>query len=702
MSHARAAALVMAAALIAASPAAAQPAAASPAAVAPAAVAPAAEPSAPVQPEVTYSRDVAPILFTKCGVCHRPTGAAPFSLLTYATARAHATQIATATRSGYMPPWKADADYGGEFIGQPRLSSHELEVLQQWAANGAPEGNPRDLPPTPTWTDGWQLGTPDLVVRPPSYTLQAEGTDVFRIFVIHLPVDSLKYVRGMEFHPGNPRVVHHANIRIDPTHASRAFDDADPTPGYDGLIANSAVYPDGHFLGWTPGQVPPLLPKGLAWRLQPDTDLVVELHMQPSGKPEAVQPIIGFYFGSDPPERTPAMLRLGRQNIDIPPGEKNYVVIDSFVTPVDVEVQAVQPHAHYRAKEIVGFAQLPDGSVRPLIHIRNWDFRWQHVYRYAQPFWLPKGTRLQMRYTYDNSAENPRNPTQPPKRVFWGQRSADEMGDLWIQVLTRDDRDLQQLDAQFAPKVMTEDTVGYERWLTFEPDSAALHDTVASLYLQLNRPKDAVRHFQASVLLAPENPAAHFNLGTALTVAGDYDRATAEYARALALRPAYAQAHNNLASILLARGQYDEALQHLSEAIRLDPSNAQAHYNAGIASLRQGKAPDAVTHLKQAVQLAPDSASALVDLAWLLAAAPQDPIRDPALALRLAERAVALTGRADAGALDVLAAAQAANNDFERAAQTADAALALKPANAADIATRRDAYRQRRAFRLRQ
>jgi tetratricopeptide (TPR) repeat protein len=649
---------------------------------------------------VTFSKDVAPILFAKCGVCHRPTGAAPFTLLNYASARAHATQIVTVTQSGYMPPWQADADYGGEFVDQPRLTKAELATLQQWVSGGAVEGDPKDLPPVPTWTEGWQLGEPDLIVQTPRYTLQPEGTDIFRIFVVKLPVDAVKYVRGMEFHPGNPRVVHHANIRIDRTGASRAFDDADPAPGYDGLIANSATYPDGHFLGWTPGQVPPLLPKGLAWRLQPDTDLVVELHMQPSGKAEIVQPTIGFYFGNDPPERTPAMLRLGRQNIDIPPGESHYVITDSFVTPVDVEVQAVQPHAHYRAKEMVGFAELPDGSVRPLIHIRNWDFRWQHVYRYVKPFWLPKGTRLQMRYTYDNSADNPRNPTLPPKRVYWGQRSADEMGDLWIQVLTRSDADLRTLNEQFAPKVMTEDTIGYERWILSEPDSAALHNTVASLYLQLNRPADAVRHFEAAASLRPDEAAAHFNLGTALTVAGDYARATTEYERALALRHDYPQAHNNLASILIQQQKYPEAMSHLLEAIRLDPGNAQAQYNAGIVALRQGNATEAVAHLKRAVQLAPDSASGLVDLAWVLAASPHDSVRDPGLAQRLAERAVSLTGRTDAGALDVLAAAPASANDFDSAVNTADAALALKPANAADITARRDAYRQRRAFRL--
>ena len=174
------------------------------------------------QPAVTFSKQIAPIVFTKCGACHHPNGDAPFSLLTYDGARAHATQIATAIRSGFMPPWKADPD-AGEFVGQSRLTDSEKQLLERWVAEGAPEGNRRDLPPTPHWSEGWQLGTPDLVIRPAGYTLPPEGTDVFRIFVVPLPVDRVRYVRGLEFRPGNARVVHHANIRIDRTDASRAL-----------------------------------------------------------------------------------------------------------------------------------------------------------------------------------------------------------------------------------------------------------------------------------------------------------------------------------------------------------------------------------------------------------------------------------------------------------------------------------------------
>src|SRR5262245_41324517 len=417
--------------------------------------------SAQAPPSVTFSRDIAPILFDKCGVCHHPAGPAPFSLLTYASAKQHATQIAAATRSRFMPPWKSEPGFG-EFIGQRHLTDEEIALIDRWVAGGALEGDARPLP-APTWTEGWQLGKPDLVVTLPTpYQLPSDGIDVSRVFVLPVPTTARRSVKGLEFRPGNPRVVHHANIRIDPTRASRQLDERDPDPGYDGVILRSAVFPDGYFLGWTPGQVSPLLPKGMAWTLEPGSDLVVEIHMQPSGKPEEVAPSIGLYFTDEPPERTPVMLRLGRQNIDIPAGNNHYVVEDAFVPPVDVELRALQPHAHHRAREVEAVATLPDGSRQWLINIKSWDFRWQHVYRLASPLALPRGTTIAMRYTYDNSVANLRNPQQPLIRVFWGQFSRDEMGDLWLQVLTRTERDRQLLNDAFRPKLIAEDAIGYE------------------------------------------------------------------------------------------------------------------------------------------------------------------------------------------------------------------------------------------------
>jgi tetratricopeptide (TPR) repeat protein len=650
---------------------------------------------------VTFARDVAPILFAHCASCHHPNGTAPFSLLTYATARQHATQIAIVTRSRVMPPWKSEPGFG-DFIGHRHLTDDEIGVLQQWADGGALEGDSLEMPAAPRWSDGWQLGTPDLVVTVAEpYRLDAGGTDVSRVFVLPVPIDATRYVRGVEFRPGNPRVVHHANIRIDRTAASRTLDEQDPAPGYEGVLSHSAVYPDGHFLGWTPGQVAPLLPKGLAWRLSPRTDLVVEVHMKPSGKAEAVAPSIGLYFGTDPPERTPAMLRLGRQSIDIAAGEKDYTISDSFVLPVDAEVQAVQPHAHYRARTVQGIATLPDGTTRWLIYIKDWDFRWQHVYRYVTPLMLPKGATVSVRYTFDNSAENPRNPRQPPVRVTWGQWSQDEMGDLWIQALTRSDRDLQTLNAAFQSKAIAEDIIGYESMIRRDPGRVQLHDDVAQLYLDQGRATDAVAHFGASLTLKPESAAAHFNLGTALTVAGRLDEAIDRYRQALAIKPDYALAHNNLGNVLVARGNTTDALQHFRDAIRLDPSNAEAHYNAGSMLRARGDLAEAVERFREALRIKPDWLPAIASLAWLLATAPDAALRDPAQAIRFAERAADLTGRRDASALDVLAAAYASAGDFDRAAATCELALSLKPdaALASDIRARQALYRQHRPYR---
>jgi tetratricopeptide (TPR) repeat protein len=654
----------------------------------------------PVHAQPTFTRDVAPILLRHCVSCHSSEGPGPFSLRAYDEVRRHATQIAAVTRDRVMPPRKVEPGFG-EFVGQERLTDRQIAAIQEWVEAGMAEGDAADLPAAPRPTHGWQLGVPDLIVQPPRYTLQSDGTDVFRIFVIPLPVGERRFVRGLEFRPGN-RVVHHANIRIDRTPASRRFDEDDPAPGYDGLIAHSALYPDGHFLGWTPGQAAPLLPKGLAWQLQPGSDLVVELHMQPSGKAETVQPSIGFFFGSDPPERTPAMLRLGRQDLDIPAGAPRYVSTDSFVLPVDVEVQAVQPHAHYLATEVRGSARLPDGSVKPLIYIRDWDFRWQQVYRYAEPFDLPKGTTLTMEIVYDNSAANPRNPSRPPRRVGWGQRSADEMGDLWIQVLTRTDADLATLNAAFRPKVLAEDVVGYEARIRAEPDSAALHDDAALLYLELGRPADAVRHFSIAAEMKPDSPPAHFNLGTALTFAGRIEEAIVEYREALRLRPEYAQAHNNLGGILFRLGRLDEAQRHLGDAVRIDPSNADARDNLGRLHAHRKDLANAIEQFREAIRLRPEWAAPHAELAWLLATTADDRWRDPAGAVALASRAAQLTGRRDQVALDVLAAAHAAAGDFGRAIEIAEAALKLAPDSAAvpGIRDRLAAYRQNRSIVL--
>jgi tetratricopeptide (TPR) repeat protein/mono/diheme cytochrome c family protein len=656
---------------------------------------------APVRSPMTFTRDVAPIVFANCGVCHHPGGPAPFSLLTYALAKQHATQMAEVTRRRLMPPWKSEPGFG-EFIGQRYLTEAEIGTIQQWVQDGAPEGEALPFP-VPAWTEGWQLGKPDLVVSLPApFLLRSDGIDVSRVFVLPVPTTSRHYVKGLEFRPGNPRVVHHANIRVDPTRASRQLDERDPEPGYDGVILRSAVFPDGYFLGWTPGQVSPLLPNGTAWRLDPGSDLVVEIHMQPSGKSEAVEPSIGLYFADDAPERMPVMLRLGRQNIDIAAGQSGYVIEDAFVLPVDADVLAVQPHAHHRAREVTAMATLPDGTATWLINIQDWDFRWQHVYRFVTPLRFPRGTTIAMRYTYDNSSANVRNPLQPPVRVTWGQLSRDEMGDLWVQVLTRNDRDRQVLTDSFRPKLIAEDAIGYETMIRRDPSKVTLHDDVAVLYLEMNRPQDAAVHFKASAELAPQSAAAHYNYATALTMTGKLTEAIEHFERAIAIRPDYALAHNNLGDAFVRLGRASEALRHFREAIRLDPGYADAHFNLGSVLNARGRQQDSIVAFRRAIELKPDLIPALVELGWLLASARDATDRDSAQAMRIAERAVSLTERREAKALDVLAAALAASGRFEAAVETAQAALALGPPEtlAAAIRKRQELYAQKKPYVL--
>src|SRR5262245_13731886 len=282
--------------------------------------------AATAQPRLTFNKDIALIVWNRCATCHRPGEIGPFNLITYEDLRRHATQIAAVTARRVMPPWKPAAGKGS-FQNERRLTDAELDAIQRWIAGGAPEGDPADLPQLPQFANAWQLGTPDLVVTMPApFTVPAAGADVFRTFVIPIPLANARYVRALEFRPGNARVVHHANLGVDRTRSSRQLDARDPEPGYSGSMERDARYPEGQLLGWTPGQAPHAVPDGTQWRLEPDSDLVVQLHLQPTGKRESLQVSAGFYFTDAPPTRTPIGLRLGSETIDIPAGDSQYII----------------------------------------------------------------------------------------------------------------------------------------------------------------------------------------------------------------------------------------------------------------------------------------------------------------------------------------------------------------------------------------
>jgi hypothetical protein len=400
----------------------------------------------PLPDRVTFTEHVAPIVFDKCAPCHRRGEAAPFPLLSFRDVKTRAQQVAQSVTDRYMPPWLPEPSEQ-EWIGDRRMTEREIDTIRKWFKGGAPEGDPGALPELPTWTEGWQLGQPDLVVElPRTYALAADDLDVFRNFVIPIPAERTRWVRAVELRPGNKRIVHHAIMRVDRTAASRRLDAEDEEPGFGGMEMGSSVPPDGHFLGWTPGRTPFPGRDDMAWRLDPGTDLVLQLHMLPTGKPETIRPTVGFYFTERPSRVQPFVIGLDSQEIDIAAGEDDYLVKDEIVLPVPVEVLGLYPHAHYLAKTMHVEALLPDGSRKTLIRIDDWDFNWQDEYRYTRPLPLPAGTTISMRYVYDNSSSNERNPTHPPVRVTVGNRSTDEMGSLQVQVLVRSARERLLLD----------------------------------------------------------------------------------------------------------------------------------------------------------------------------------------------------------------------------------------------------------------
>jgi hypothetical protein len=396
----------------------------------------------------TFSHDVAPILYKECASCHRPGGVAPFSLIAYQDAAKRAGLIATVTGTRYMPPWLPVAPH---FRNERRLSDAQIALLARWAAGGAHEGNAAETPKPPVFEDGWQLGKPDAEARMATeFSVPAEGPDLYQCFVAPSPVTRAYYVRAIDMKPGNPKVVHHALLFQDTTGTARKRDTGSGYP----CFGTPGFLPAHGLSGWTPGGLPFETPPDMAETLYSGADLVMQVHYHPTGKPEKDRTRVGFYFTDRKPERHGFDIPLESNRIDIPPGDKAYKVTDHFTLPVDVELIGINPHAHYVCKEMYGYAVLPDGTRRTLILIKNWDFNWQQQYLYPAGTRLPADTRLEMEYTYDNSAANVRNPNHPPKRVVYGAGSSDEMAGLHLTVVPVRGSDAEELSQTLWGRMM--------------------------------------------------------------------------------------------------------------------------------------------------------------------------------------------------------------------------------------------------------
>jgi mono/diheme cytochrome c family protein len=413
---------------------------------------------------VTFSETIAPIVYANCVTCHRAGEAAPFPLVTYEDVAKRGALIARVTESRYMPPWHA-AEGHGEFIGERRLTHDQIAAIGAWVKQGMPRGDAAKMPRLPAFpADGWRLGQPDLIIEMPvGFDVPASGPDVFRNFVIPTQLTEDKWVRGVEFRPGARKVVHHAIFAAVAGGSLAALDGADGRPGFGGMSAVGVVnnQQDSRGLGgWAVGAQPMMFPHGLASRLQKGSDFLLQLHFHPTGKPETEKSLIGLYFTDTAPPKNlmtiglPDLFGFG-WGIDIPPGDKNYTITDSFTLPGDVKVFSAAAHAHYLARQMKVTATLPDGSTKPMIWINDWDFNWQDTYVYKEPFTLPKGTRLDATITYDNSADNPRNPLNPPRRALWGEQSFDEMGAVNFAVQVVNDSEVSAVEQAVAARLKT-------------------------------------------------------------------------------------------------------------------------------------------------------------------------------------------------------------------------------------------------------
>jgi hypothetical protein len=380
----------------------------------------------------TFNKDIAPILYQNCATCHRPGEVAPFSLLTYADAAKKAGLLAIVTGKRVMPPWKAEPGYGS-FANERRLSEPQIALIREWAKAGAPEGDARDKPTPPVFPNGWAAGQPDKVLTlSHKFEVAADGPDEYRCFVLPLDTAQDVYLSGMEFRPGNRRVVHHALVYADTTGTARKLAADSPDGSYT-CFGGPKFPPSGLLGGWAPGASPPPDSPSLSQLIRQGTDIVVQIHYHPSGKPEEDQSSLGLKF-SGPPTKGRAGIVLSNRRIAIPAGDPHYVVKTGVTLPRDVDVFGITPHAHYLGTDMQVNAVLPDGTIQHLIRIEDWDFNWQGQYRYKEPVHLPQGTRIELEYVYDNSANNPHNPAHPPVPVTWGEETQNEMAVLFLSV----------------------------------------------------------------------------------------------------------------------------------------------------------------------------------------------------------------------------------------------------------------------------
>jgi mono/diheme cytochrome c family protein len=421
---------------------------------------------------ITFSKHIAGILNKNCAECHRPNQVAPFSLLSYDDAKKRGDFINEITHDRRMPPYHADPNFG-DFTNVRQLSETELALIDKWVKTGMAEGAKEDLPPTPKFNDGWKFGEPDLILKMPApFDVPAQSRDIYQCFVIPTGVAEDKNIAAVEFRPGNRRVVHHAIMYLDDSGKGREKDAATKEQGYRSY-GGIGFLPSGGLGGWAPGVEPRMLPDGFARFMKGGSDLCLQLHYHPSGKPETDQSEVGIYFAKAKPKHMITGIALFDHRINIAPGDADYRMQDETTLPCDVRAIAIWPHMHLLGREMKVVAITPDKQEIPLLWVKDWDFNWQDGYEYKNSPLLPKGTTIKLTARYDNSKDNPVNPNNPPKRVTFGEGTNDEMCLCTLIVYPDDPSDMRKLftikharlGAALGGGALPEQSVN-DRWMT--------------------------------------------------------------------------------------------------------------------------------------------------------------------------------------------------------------------------------------------
>ena len=424
--------------------------------------------------DLTYNQHIAGLIQANCVECHRQNGIAPFHLENYIQARNFGPVIAHVTKERIMPPWQADPG-SGHYLNERLLSDHQIELIQNWVDQGAKEGKSETaIPPPNVNTSQWRLGPPDIVIRMPEpFDIPASGPDIYRYFVVENAIPEDLEIATVDFKPGDPSVVHHSNFFVDYGKKARKMAAKDPEPGF-------SVFGTGGFFSywdkdntaaglgaWAPGGNPIRYPDGIGITLPGGADFVFEIHYHPTGKKTRDQSELGIYLADKRITKPVSSLFVGTSQVDIPAGAKDYQRYFWMELPAKMELVDIAPHMHYLGTRAEVDAVLPNGEKISLLKA-DWDFRWQGAYYYREPLTLPKGTKIEALVQYDNSSDNPYNPYDPPVRATWGWGTDQEMGELYLTVLTDSESDLEKLQ-----------TAARESW--FRPSDPALRDTDLSI-----------------------------------------------------------------------------------------------------------------------------------------------------------------------------------------------------------------------------